>query len=89
MKNLIIGFSLLASLSACSKPIIKDNQSIKSPEIAPWQIVRECPDGTTIYKLETGQYAIWIDPSETAEGHWDALVDGVSPEAFCSTVPSK
>ena len=65
-------------------------QQPKPAVIASWQVVRECNDGATVYKLANGQYAIWVDKttSDDGIGHWDALADGVTPDSYCATVPT-
>jgi phage-related tail fiber protein len=88
---------LLVACAPAAKPLQQAATSTVDPLsqqaqqaiIASWKVVRECNDGTTVYKLADGTYAIWVSKDNTTgAGHWDALADGITPDSYCATVPA-
>lgn len=51
--------------------------------IAEWTLAKKCADGTDIYQLLDGEYAIWRGQDENDQ-HWVKLSSGVSPDQYCN-----
>lgn len=51
--------------------------------IAEWTLSKRCVDGTEIYQLADGDYAVWVGEGEEKDYHWVKLSPGVEPDRYC------
>lgn len=50
--------------------------------VAEWTLAKKCSDGTDIYQLADGDYAVWRGQDENDQ-HWVKLAAGVTPDDYC------
>lgn len=85
LKVAAIGVIVLTVLVAGISFTLRSTDKIKSAggsPIAEWTVAKQCIDGTEVYQLSDGTYALWRGENENDQ-HWTRLADGVDPDDYC------